>query len=384
MTATEILEKLVSFPVLGGENNLSIANWIVTYLESKGVNAHSFLNKEGTKASIICRIGPAVDDGVILSGHMDVVPVEGQEWDTDPFELVDKNDGKLYARGSCDMKGFLATCLAVVPEMLEIELKKPIYFAFSFDEEIGCLEGDNMVKQLKETYTEKPKNAIIGEPTLLNPIVGQKGIYVLKTVVNGSSGHSSRIKQEVSAIHESARLILWLENKMNQLISKGHIDNRFNPPHTSIHIGKIHAGIAPNIIADRATFYWDVRVIPKDDALKIVKEFRAFCKELEFEKRKIFKDFKITTIEEHPAVPTLDTDVNSEIVNLIKNISGNEKASTVSYASEAGQFANGGYESVICGPGSIAQAHRANEFISKDQLQKGVEMIRNLVKELKY
>ena len=324
MTATEILAKLVSFPGLGGESNLPIANWILAYLESHGVQTYHFLNDDKTKASVHCRIGPAVDGGVILSGHMDVVPVKGQEWDSDPFELVDKGDGKLYARGSCDMKGFLATCLAVVPEMLKANLKKPIYLAFSFDEEIGCLEGDNMVKQIKETFTETPKYAIIGEPTLLNPIVGQKGICVLKTVVNGSSGHSSRIKQEVSAIHESARLILWLENKMNELVDNGHIDNRFSPPHTSIHIGQIQAGIAPNIIADTSTFYWDIRVIPQNDALEIVNEFKDYCKTLELEKRKVFKDFKITTSEEHPAVPTLDTDVNSDVVDLIKCISGND------------------------------------------------------------
>tara|TARA_B110000305_G_C19454755_1_gene650201 strand:- start:437 stop:1594 length:1158 start_codon:yes stop_codon:yes gene_type:complete len=382
MTATQILAKLVSFPVLGGESNLSIANWIQTYLESKGVKVYRFLNEEGTKASIHCRIGPSIDGGVILSGHMDVVPVKGQEWDTNPFELIDKGDGNLYARGSCDMKGFLATCLANVSEMQKANLKKPIYFAFSFDEEIGCLEGENMVNQIKATFHETPKYALIGEPSLLLPIDGQKGIYVLKTVVTGSSGHSSRIRQEVSAIHESARLILWLENKMNQLVANGHIDKRFNPSHTSIHIGRIEAGIAPNIIADKATFYWDVRVIPQDDVLHIVNEFRAFCDELELEKGKVFKDFKIRTTDEHPPVPALNTDESSPIVGLVKRITGNNEAATVSYASEAGQFAEGGYESVICGPGSIAQAHRANEYISIDQLQNGVEMIRNLVREL--
>jgi acetylornithine deacetylase len=382
MTAIEILAKLVSFPVLGGESNLSIANWIISYLESHGVQAQSFFNADKTKASIHCRIGPSIDGGVILSGHMDVVPVKGQEWDSDPFKLVAKEDGNLYARGSCDMKGFLATCLAVVPEMLNANLKKPLYLAFSFDEEIGCLEGDNMVKQIKESFPETPKYAIIGEPTLLKPIIGQKGIYVLKTVVNGSSGHSSRIKQEVSAIHESARLILWLEAKMNELVANGSVDNRFNPPHTSIHVGQIQAGIAPNIIADSATFYWDIRVIPQNDALQIVDEFSAYCEALELEKRKVFKGFNITTIEAHPAVPTLDTAANTEVVDLIKRISGTDKTATVSYASEAGQFSKGGYQSVICGPGSIAQAHRANEFISKEQLQKGVEMIQKLVDEL--
>lgn len=384
MTATEILSKLISFPVLGGESNLSIANWIQEYLESYGVNVHRFYNEEKTKASLICRIGPAVDGGVILSGHMDVVPVEGQDWDTNPFELVDKGDGNLYGRGTCDMKGFLATCLAVVPEMVDISLKAPIYYAFSFDEEIGCLEGENMVKYIKSTYKETPKYSIIGEPSMLEPVVGHKGIYVLKTVVSGSSGHSSRIKQEVSAIHESARLILWLENKMNDLVLSGHIDNRYSPPYTSIHVGQINAGIAPNIIADTASFYWDIRVIPEDDAQQIVKEFKIYCKELEQEKRKLFPDFNIETTEEHPPVPVLKADYTSDLVELVKRITDNTNVQTVAYASEAGHFSEGGYESIICGPGSIAQAHRPNEFVSKKQLEKGVEMIQNLIKELSF
>ncbi|OIQ40595.1 MAG: acetylornithine deacetylase (ArgE) [Bacteroidetes bacterium MedPE-SWsnd-G1] len=382
MTAIDILSKLVSFSVLGGESNLSIVKWIQEYLESHEVDVHLFYNIEKTKASIICRIGPAVDDGVILSGHMDVVPVEGQEWATNPFELVNKGDGNLYARGACDMKGYLAMCLAVVPEMMQSTLKKPIYFAFSFDEEIGCLEGENMVKQLKETYSETPRFAIIGEPSMMQPVIGHKGIYVLKTVVNGSSGHSSRIRQEVSAIHEAARLILWLENKMNTLVDNGHLDDRFTPPHTSIHIGQINAGIAPNIIADTATFYWDIRVIPKDNAKEIVQEFKQYCIELEIEKRKMFPNFKIETTEEHPTVPVLDTNANAEVVDLVKRISKSNAIQTVAYASEAGHFQEGGYESIICGPGSIAQAHRANEFVSLEQLNSGVQMIQNLVKEL--
>ena len=279
MTVTEILSKLVSFPVFGGESNISIANWIQEYLESHGVEVHRFYNDEKTKASLICRIGPAIDGGIILSGHMDVVPVEGQDWHTNPFELVDKADGNLYARGSCDMKGYLATCLAVVPEMMDAALKEPIYFAFSFDEEIGCLEGQNMVKHLKATYSETPKFAIIGEPSMMQPVIGHKGIYVLKTTVSASSGHSSRIKQEVSAIHVSAHLIIWLENKMNELVANERLDSRYNPPHTSIHIGKMQGGIAPNIIADSATFYWDIRVIPQDEVSEIVTEFKMYCEE---------------------------------------------------------------------------------------------------------
>ena len=382
MTVEEILTKLVSFPVLGGESNLNIIHWIKEYIESYGIQTNLLPNEEGNKASLHCRIGPAVDGGVILSGHTDVVPVAGQEWTTDPFILTDKGDGKLYGRGSCDMKGFLACCLASLPEIIKADLKKPIYFAFSYDEEIGCLAGEDLAKEIKTFYKETPKYAIIGEPSLLEPIVGQKGIYIIETYVNGSAGHSSRIKQEVSAIHESMRLMLWLENKMNQLIAEKRFDNRFHPPHSSIHIGQIQGGIAPNIIADKAHFYWDLRIIPMDKVETIVSEFETYCRERETELRKIFPDFTIKNIENHPAVPCLDTSNTADVVDLIKKISGNSKLNTVAYASEAGQFANEGFQTVICGPGSIEQAHRANEFISKEQLEKGMVMLQNLIQEL--
>ncbi len=382
MTAQEILTKLVSFPVFGGESNLSIIHWIRDYIQSHGIDPTLVPNEEGTKASLHCRIGPAVDNGVILSGHTDVVPVAGQEWDTDPFVLTDKGDGKLYGRGSCDMKGFIACCLAALPKMIKADLKRPIYFAFSYDEEIGCLSAPELVEHIKATYTETPKFALIGEPSLLQPIVGQKGITVYHTHVNGSAGHSSRIRQEVSAIHESARLILWIENKMNELVESGHIDERFSPPHSSLHSGIIKGGIAHNVISDKADFVWDVRNIPMDKVSDIRAAFDAHCRAHEEKLREVFPDFSISTEVHHPPVPPLDTTLDQEIVSWIQELSGNSELGAVSYAAEAGQFAEGGFQAVICGPGSIEQAHRANEFIAIEQLEKGVEMIQRLVDQL--
>jgi len=379
MTSHQILKDLVSFPVLGGQSNLEIISYIKNRLTSYQIAYHLVPNAEGTKASLFCRIGPAVDGGFILSGHTDVVPVAGQAWDTNPFELIEKSDGKLYGRGSCDMKGFLACCLANLDKMTSVQLKKPIYFAFSYDEEIGCVGAPDLIKGLLNFYTEKPKYAIIGEPTLMQPIVGQKGICVFKTTVYGSEGHSSRIKQEVSAIHEAAKLIVWLEQKMDTLIAENHIDNRFNPPHSSIHIGKINGGVAPNVIANECTFYWDVRIIPQDRIESIKNDFLDYCQSRIALMQKINPKFNIILTEDHPAVPALDTPENLSIVPIIKQLSCRADLGTVAYAAEAGQFSNAGLEVVICGPGSIEQAHRANEFITKAELKKGAKMIADLV-----
>ncbi|MFT6828637.1 MAG: acetylornithine deacetylase [Roseivirga sp.] len=382
MKVEEILTKLVSFQVLGGESNFSILEWIEGYLDQHGVEHHRVPNSEGNKANLHCRIGPAVDGGVILSGHMDVVPVEGQAWDSDPWILTDKEDGRLYSRGSCDMKGFIACCLAALPDMLKADLKQPIYFAFSYDEEIGCLGAPDLVKAINEHYVEKPKFAIIGEPTMMLPVTGQKGICIFETTVAGSEGHSSRIKQEVSAIHESMRLILWLENKMNSLISAGRTDDRFTPNHTSIHIGLIKGGLAPNVIAQSCTFCWDVRTIPSETPQQIKDEFDIYCREREAELRKIYPDFKITTSNVHPAVPGLNTADEMEIVAFVQDLVEDPKLDAVSYAAEAGQFAEGGFQAIICGPGDIAQAHRANEFIDKDQLRQGMAFMDKLIEKI--
>jgi len=382
MNATELLTKLVSFPVLGGKSNMTIITWIKEYIESFGIDCVLVPHETEAKASLHCRIGPAVSGGVILSGHTDVVPVAGQDWDTDPWVLTDKGDGKLYGRGSCDMKGFIACVLAALPEMTQAKLERPIYFAFSYDEEIGCLAAPELIQAITDFYEEEPKFAIIGEPSLMQPMIGQKGIVIYETTVNGSAGHSSRIKQEVSAIHESARLILWLEAKMNALVDAGHVDERFHPPHTSIHCGVVSGGIAPNVIADKTSFNWDVRVIPKDVAKDILADFEVHCRKREEELKSVFPGFKIETQEIHSDVPALDTAESDEVVAFTQAVSENSTWDTVAYAAEAGQFAEGGYQSIICGPGSIAQAHRANEFVEKSELVKGVKMIQNIVEAL--
>ena len=381
MTATQILTHLVSFPVFGGDPNLEIVGWVKQYLTDHGVAYQTIPDETGTKEAIHCRIGPAADGGIILSGHLDVVPVEGQPWDTDPFVLTERA-GKLYGRGSCDMKGFVACCLAAVPVFQAAKLQRPVYFAFSFDEEIGCVAGDLLAEGIRDFYEERPAGAIIGEPSMLRPMVGQKGIMVYTTTVTGSQGHSSRIREEVDAVHEAARLILWLEDKMNALIAAGRTDDRFHPNHTSLHVGKIQGGTAFNIIANHCSFDWDFRNIPMDDAGAIFAEFEAYCREREAVCQERFPGFSITHEPMHPPVPPLDTPEDAAIVDLAKHISGCYETSTVAYAAEAGQFSNAGFPAVICGPGDIAQAHRANEFVAVEQLAGCMEMLTRLAATL--
>lgn len=381
MTTTEILAKLVSFPVLGNESNLTILNWIREYLDGFGVTYKLVPNEDGSKASLHCRFGPAVDGGLILSGHMDVVPTTGQPWTTDPFELIDKGDGNVYARGSCDMKGFLACCLAAIPDLLNANLQRPIYFAFSYDEEVGCRAGVALAEDIRDHYTENATYAIIGEPSMLQPIVGQKGINVYKTTFHGSQGHSSRVRQEVSAVHEAARFVNWLDNYMDNLIAAGRTDERFHPNHTSLHVGVIHGGTAFNIIANECYIDWDYRNIPSDDAAAIFADAEAYCQGRIRALRKVYPAFNITHEAHHPPVVALDTPNDAKVVSLVKKLTGNHNISTVSYAAEAGQFSQAGFEAVICGPGSIEQAHRANEYVAKSQLAGCDQMLRKLIQE---
>ncbi|MFZ1749567.1 MAG: acetylornithine deacetylase [Saprospiraceae bacterium] len=376
----KILTDLMAFDVLGGQSNLSIIDYIKEYLTKRNIAFQLVPHQTEPKTSLHCRIGPAVDGGLILSGHTDVVPVKGQEWHTDPF-VAQEVDDQIYGRGSCDMKGFIACCLAMADTMIETHLKKPIYFAFSYDEEIGCLAGPELAAAILRDYTETPQFAIIGEPSMMQPVIGHKGICVLKTTVKGSAGHSSRIRQEVSAIHVAAHLIAWLERKMERMVELGRLDQRFHPPHSSIHVGMIHGGIAPNVIADICEFYWDIRVIPSDDVYDILNDFQLYCREYESQLKFRFPFTQIITTEDHPPVVPLGTDDDADIIPLIRSVSGNEKLGTVSYAAEAGQFSEAGFQTVICGPGDIAQAHRANEYVAVDQLNQCLYMLDRLVSE---
>ncbi|MBX2870551.1 MAG: M20/M25/M40 family metallo-hydrolase, partial [Saprospiraceae bacterium] len=301
-----LLEKLVAQPVLGGQSNLSIAHLIGDYLTQAGIDYQYLPDETGDKKAIHCRIGPAVDGGVILSGHTDVVPTEGQDWYTDPFQLTAK-ESRLYGRGATDMKGFIACCLAALPRMKAADLKKPIYFAFSYDEEIGCLSGPIVAKGIRDHYEERPAFAVIGEPTSMRLANAEKGMGVFETTIYSRAGHSSQIRTGASAIQEAAKLILWLENKIEALIAAGRTDDRFSPPHSTLQAGICRGGLAPNIIADQCHIQWDLRIIPNDDWQIILEAFLQYCQERERICQAKVPEFRIETVPQYPFVPALDT-----------------------------------------------------------------------------
>ncbi|WP_411031875.1 acetylornithine deacetylase [Spongiimicrobium sp. 3-5] len=377
-TSIEILGNLVQYPVLGGESNTSIAGYITDYLKKNKISYSTVPNEKGDKMSIHCRIGPNADGGIILSGHTDVVPTEGQPWTKPDFEIT-RSNGRLYSRGTTDMKGFLACCLTMVPHLKKIPLSKPVYLAFSYDEEVGCLAGPTLIKHIKETYEEKPRFAIIGEPTSMKTIIAEKGVAFFKTQVYGQAAHSSQVRRSVSAIEEATYLTQWLLNKMDGFIAEGNIDNRFDPSYTTIHIGKIKGGTAVNIVADYCEFYWDVRNIPSDSIEKIERSFQEFCLERIREKKKSFPAFNIITTAEFPIVPGLDTPKTDEVVKLVNSFTGKESFETVAFASEAGQFSKEGFSAVLCGPGSMEQGHKADEYIEITEMNKCLHFLDELV-----
>jgi acetylornithine deacetylase len=376
-SAISILGDLVAFSILGGQSNLPIAKCILKWLQKNDVDHHEVFNESKDKVSIHCRIGPEVDGGIILSGHMDVVTSEGQQWSKPDFTLT-KEDNKLYARGTSDMKGFLACCLAMLPHFKQANLKKPIYFAFSYDEEIGCLASEQLILSIKSTYKERPSFAIIGEPSLMQTVNGEKGAAFFRTTIYSAAAHSSEVRKSISAIEESTYLIQWLLGKMDEFIKEQNFDDRFEPPYTTIHVGVIKGGNAVNIIADQCEFTWDVRNIPSDSIEEILCSFEEFCAKRTVEKQETVPDFKIITSKQFSIVPGLDTSENSEIIRMVNAFSGTDSTKTVSFASEAGYFSEAGFETVVCGPGSMDQGHRADEFIEINELKKCLSFLERM------
>ncbi|MDQ7734873.1 acetylornithine deacetylase [Halomonas sp. SpR1] len=366
---TTLLTKLVSFDTTSSESNLALIEYVEGYLAEYGVSAERVMSPCGTKANLIARIGPAAPGGVMLSGHTDVVPVAGQPWSSDPFTLRDGGDGRLYGRGTCDMKGFIACVLSMVPTWTKAPLQQPIYLGFSYDEEIGCVGAPSLIKRFYEHYSTTA-HVIVGEPTSMQPVVAQKGATNLRTTVVGREAHSSQVNQGTSAIHVAARLVTFIEDTMAALVEEGRVDEAFNVPHTSLHVGKIKGGTAINIMARECQFEWEIRHLPTDTFDEIYARFEAYCAQLSAELQAKGKQVEITTEPLNVTVPGLADRDNDHVLRLAKDHLPTPCCNhAVAYATEAGQFQGQGLQTIILGPGSIAQAHQPDEYIDIEQLE---------------
>ena len=337
LTAREIMDKLISFPTVSSESNLELISWVEDYLDYYGIESKRVYNPDKTKANLYANVGPMVDGGVILSGHTDVVPVVGQDWDTDPFSVVEK-DGKYFGRGTCDMKGFDALALATIPKALKKGIKRPIQIALSYDEEVGCIGAPFMAAEMAKLMP-KASAAIIGEPSMMKAVSGHKGGLGIKTHVRGFEVHSSLQHIGVSAIHEAAKLIEWA-NEMNIInASKESSDatKMFVPPYTTVHVGTIEGGTANNITAKDCYFIMGFRCIPSEDAKDWQAAYTKKVREVEAEMQAINSDCFIN-LEAGYGVPGLRPEENGVAEALVRKLTGDNGQHVVSYGTEAGQF----------------------------------------------
>ncbi|MCQ9328905.1 acetylornithine deacetylase [Pelistega suis] len=376
MQTTDILRQLISFNTISSESNLGLIEWIEQLLKEQGIYTERLEDESGLpKASLIARIGPAVEGGLILSGHTDVVPVKGQPWEDDPFVMRETAE-TFIGRGVCDMKGFIASAIAGALQWKNLDLRKPVYLAFSYDEEVGCEKAPRIAKRIVELGGQKAW-AIIGEPTSLNPVVGQKGIVNIRTTLTGMAAHSSQIlHQGLSAIHEGSKLVTCIEKVMQDLIDDGEINTDYNVPHSTLHVGMISGGIAYNVLARECHLYWEIRNLPEQDIHSVLARVQKYADELCAKNTNL----KIETEFTSAVVPGLVNRNNDDLLTLLARHM-DSKPGYVAYATEAGHFQQAGFQAVICGPGNIQQAHQPEEWVAKSQLQDCDKLLDALVKD---
>ncbi|MEE2567669.1 acetylornithine deacetylase [Hyphobacterium marinum] len=364
--AQNLLTEMVGFDTTSRNSNLAIIDYLEARLTALGARCERTVDATGTKANLHAVIGPDVEGGVVLSGHTDVVPVDGQDWSSDPFR-VEERGGRLYGRGTCDMKGFIACALAASPDFAAANLNRPVHFAFSHDEEVGCLGAPAMIARMMEGHP-KPALAIIGEPTEMKVVTGHKGLYSLRVEIDGHEAHSSRVDDGACAVTNAIPLLAFLHAKAADWRAAAPADSPFDPPFGTLTVGQMGGGTATNILARHAWFETLMRPAPWDDARAVGAELRALATEIEAQMRVHAPDARIRVMTRSDAPPLVpETDGAAE--QLARALTGDNATRTVSFGSEAGQFQSAGLSVVVCGPGSIEQAHKPDEFIALSELE---------------
>jgi acetylornithine deacetylase len=376
----DILADLVAFPTVSADSNLALIDYAADRLERAGAVCAMTRDPTGSKANLFATLGPQANGGVVLSGHTDVVPVDGQDWTGDPFRLAER-EGRLYGRGACDMKGFIAACLAMAPEFDASTLRRPLHFAFTYDEEVGCLGARALMDELARSDV-RPAVAIIGEPTGMRVIEGHKGCYEYTTEFFGLEGHGSQPELGVNAVEYAVRYVSQLLEMRERMRERAPEDSRFVPPWTTLQVGSLSGGTARNVIAGHCAVEWEFRPVQKADTDFIKREIGRHEDALRREMKSISPtaDIVTHTIGEVGGLVVVD---RSEAREIVSELTGCNDADVVAFGTEAGLFQEAGMSAVICGPGSIAQAHKPDEYVEIGQLASCISMLDGLRLKLK-
>lgn len=380
-TPLEMIEKFVSFDTTSSKSNLPLIEFARGYLESLGFECEVFPNETGDKANLLARIGPDAGAGVVLSGHLDTVPVAHQTWHTDAFKLTVKGD-KLHGRGTTDMKSFLAICTALAPDFADLPLKEPVYFAMSYDEELGCLGVPSLVKWLSD-LENKPRACIVGEPSNMEVLIGHKGVNIFETTVTGKDAHSSQVNSGVSAIVAAAEMIMFLSQILAEMKERGDPTGTFESGFTSLNVGTIEGGTALNIIPRTCRFVWEYRHIPGTDGNEILNRFNAFAQTKLLPRMQAVSsecDIQTKTILRYEG---LKPEAGTYAESLALRCAGTKHSGTEAFGTEAGLFQAVGIPTIVCGPGHISQAHQPNEYTTMEQVDRCVVFLRKLLTELR-
>ena len=381
LTPFQIMEHLVRFPTVSSDTNLPLIDWVEDYLASHGIAAHRYYNEDNDKAALFAHVGPSVEGAVLLSGHTDVVPVEGQPWASDPFTVVER-DGKYYGRGCCDMKGFDALAIWAIVEAQRSGLSQPLQLALSFDEEIGCTGAAPLIERMLVTLP-KASTVIVGEPSMLQVVTGHKGGLSYRVHVHGFEVHSSLMHTGVNAIMYGARLIDWANqvNAEERAKKPGPIAAMFDPYWTTAHVGTIHGGTAHNITAKDCSFSFGFRIVPDQDPAVWHQRLLDKIAQIEADMQAVVPTTRIELTDDF-TLPGFAPEEGGEAEVLARQLTGDNATHVVSYGTEASHFQAAGYSTVVCGPGNIEQAHQPDEFITVDQFEKGHAFMRRLLAHL--
>jgi acetylornithine deacetylase len=380
LTSRQVLERLVAFPTVSRDSNLALVDWLEGYLTGHGIECHRHWNEDRQKAALMAHAGPRVEGAVVLSGHSDVVPVDGQDWTTDPWTVVERN-GRLYGRGTCDMKGYVALSVWALVRAQKMGVRRPVQLALSYDEEVGCTGAPPMIETMGKVLP-KGAAALIGEPSNMKIITGHKGGTGFHVHVKGFEVHSSLLPDGVSAIMEGARLIGWVNDRNAEI--QAHeptpVAATFYPPFTTLHVGMISGGTAHNITAADCRFAVEMRVVPGEDVEAHARTFEAEAARMDAQLKAQRPEAGVH-LERFFGVPALVPEADGEAEAISRRLTGDNATGVVSYGTEAGQFQEAGYSAIVCGPGDIAQAHQPDEYLEVSEFEAGQRFMERLLAE---